>query len=142
MTMQKMLLVAVMAMLHCSLFAQQNAGGEGKQYMLIVRYRMDVPAPDAETMKANGQHWGEFIGKLAQSGKLVSGLRPEQAGRTISGKDKTVQESAYMGDKAVVSSFFVIKAADLDEATTIAKQCPIYELGGSVEIRGIMNMAN
>jgi hypothetical protein len=64
------------------------------------------------------------------------------AGRTISGNDKVVQEGAYVGDKAVESAFFVVKAANLDEATEIPKKCPIYELGGSVEIREVMNMAN
>ena len=120
-------------------FAQQ---GSVKQFMLIVRYRTDAPAPDAELIKTNGQHWGAFIGDLAKSGTLVTGLRPQQTGRTIAGKDKVVQEGAYAGDKAVVSSFFVVKAGSLDEATEIAKRCPIYELGGSVEIREVMNMAN
>lgn len=122
-------------------FAQQQGGGS-KQFMLIVRYRTDAPAPGADVVKSNGQKWGEFIGDLAKSGKLVSGLRPQQAGRMITGQDKTVQESAYIGDKALVSAFFVVKAASLDEATEIARKVPIYELGGSVEIKEVMNNAN
>jgi hypothetical protein len=110
--------------------------------MLIVRYRTDAPAPSADLMKTNGQHWEEFIGDLAKSGKLLSGVRPQQTGRTITGQDKTVQESAYVGDKTVVSAFFVVKAASLDDATEIAKKVPIYELGGSVEIREVMNSTN
>jgi len=122
-------------------FAQQQ-GGDSKQYMLIIRYPTDAPAPAAGLIKANGQHWGEFIADLAKSGKLVNGVRPQQTGRTISGKEMVVQEEAYSGDKAVVSSFFVVKAASMDEATEIAKHVPVYELGGSVEIREVMNMAN
>lgn len=136
-----MLLMAGLLITCAQGFAQQQ-GEADKQFMLIVRYRTDAPAPDAELMKTNGLHWGEFIGGLVKSGKLVTGLRPQQTGRTISGKDKSVQEGAYVADKAVVSSFFVVKAGSLDEATEIAKQCPIYELGGSVEIREVMNMGN
>jgi|SRR6185437_2881109 len=139
--MKRFIVMVVLAIACAQGFAQQQSG-DAKQYMLIVRYRTDTPAPSVDLMKTNGQHWGEFIGDLAKSGKLVSGLRPQQAGRTITGRDKTVQENAYMGDKAVVSAFFVVKAASLDEATEIAKKVPIYELGGSVEIREVMNNAN
>jgi len=139
--MKKFLLMVGLAIACIRGFAQQQ-GGDSKQFMLIVRYRTDAPAPSAELMKTNGEHWGQFIADVAKSGKLVSGLRPQQTGRTIAGHDKTVQESAYVGDKAVVSAFFVVKAASLDEATEIAKKVPIYEMGGSVEIREIMNNSN
>lgn len=139
--MKRMLLMAGLVIACSQGFAQQQAG-TAKQFMLIVRYRTDAPAQDAELIKTNGQHWGEFIAGLAKSGKLITGLRPQQAGRTISGKEKTVQEGAYSGDKAVVSSLFVVKAGNFEEATDIARKCPIYELGGSVEIREVMNTAN
>lgn len=140
--MKSVFLMAAMAVASCSLFAQQKASGDAKQFMLIVRYKRDLPMPDSATRRTNGQHWGEFIGKLAQSGKLVSGLRPEEGGRTVVGKDKTVREQPYDGNKETVSAFFLVKAADLDEATEIARQCPIYELGGSVEIRAVVQAAN
>ncbi len=129
-------------MASCSLFAQQKANGDAKQFMLIVRYKRDLPMPDSTTRRTNGQHWGEFIGRLERSGKLVSGLRPEEGGRTIAGKDKAVQEHPYDANRETVSAFFLVKAADLNEVTEIARQCPIYELGGSVEIRAVVNTAN
>ncbi|PUZ24949.1 hypothetical protein DCC81_11570 [Chitinophaga parva] len=138
--MKRFILMGVLVIACTQGFSQQQSD-VAKEYMLIVRYRTNAPAPSADVVKTNGQHWGEFIGDLAKSGKLVSGLRPKPTGRTITGQDKTVQESAYMGDKPVVSAFFVVKAASLDEATEIAKQVPIYELGGSVEIREVMNDA-
>ncbi|WP_161596767.1 YciI family protein [Chitinophaga vietnamensis] len=136
--MQKLLLSALLALAATGLFAQQKDNKDLKQYMLIVRYNTDAK-PDPATIKDNMQHWGAFIGGLAQEGKLVTGLRPAQEGRTISGKDKAVKEGPYVANNDIVSSFFVVKAADLDDATTIAKKCPIYELGGSVEIRAVMN---
>lgn len=139
--MKRMLLMAGLFIACAQGFAQQQVG-TGKQFMLIVRYRSDAPAADAELIKTNGQDWGEFIGDLAKSGKLITGLRPQQAGRTISGREKTLQEGPYAGDKAVISSFFVVKARSLDEATDIARKCPIYEFGGSVEVREVMNTAN
>jgi hypothetical protein len=112
------------------------------QYLLIARYNTSAPPPDPEFIRATGQHWGEFLGNLQRHGRLISGLRPEQTGRMITGKDLTVQETPCIADKYIVSSVMVIKAASLDEATAIAKRCPIIELGGTVEIRPVMNTAN
>ena len=98
--------------------------------------------PDAEALKINGQHWGNFIGGPAQSGKLVTGFRPANEGKTITGAAKIAKDGVYDMGKDVVSSIFVIKAANMDEAAAIAQKCPIYEMGGSVEIRAVINMAN
>jgi hypothetical protein len=51
--MKKMLLTTLLALAGQVLFAQ--TGGTVRQFMLIVRYNMNVPPPDAETMKVNGQ---------------------------------------------------------------------------------------
>ena len=140
--MKKIYLVAALACLGYGVFAQQKTGDTTRQFLLIVRYKSDMKMPDADALKTNGQHWGSFIGGLAQSGKLVSGYRPANEGRTITGAAKTTKEGVYDMGKEVVSSILVIKAATIDEATAIAQKCPIYEFGGSVEIRVINNMAN
>jgi hypothetical protein len=113
-------------------------GDSTKQFLLIIRYKANTPQPSQEEIKTIGAHWGAFIGDLAQSGKLVTGYRPGTEGRTISGTAKRAKDGAY-GDKDVVSSIFVIKAGSMEEATEIAKKCPIYEMDGSVEVRAIVN---
>jgi hypothetical protein len=39
-----------------------------------------------------------------------------------------------------VGGFFLVNAKDLDEAVEISKDCPDYELGGSVQVRQVMKM--
>ena len=39
--------------------------------------------------------------------------------------------------KEVVGGYFLIRAETLDEAAEMAKDCPIFESGGSVEVRAI-----
>ena len=136
--MKKFYLIAAFACISDFLFAQANSGDSAQQFLLIIRYKPNLPAPSAEALKANGQHWGQFIGQLAQSGKLIAGFRPGTDGKTISGNSQTMKDGVYAGDKEVVSSIFVIKAASLEEASAIAKNCPIYEFDGSVEIRSII----
>ena len=140
--MKKIYLVAVLACMGCGILAQQKTGDSARQFLLIVRYKSDMKMPDAEALKANGQHWGSFIGGLAQSGKLVSGYRPANEGKTITGTAKTIKDGVYDMGKDVVSSIFVIKAVNMDEAAAIAQKCPIFEFGGSVEIRAVNNTAN
>ena len=98
--------------------------------------------PDADMTKSYIQHWDAFIGGLAQSGKLVTGLRPSTDGRTIMGPAKTSKNAAYTKDGEEISSIFVIRAANLDEASSIAQKCPIFEMDGSVEIRPVINATN
>jgi hypothetical protein len=142
--MKKMLLLAALVCVGTGLFAHGRTGvpaDSTKQFLLIIRYKADTPPPSQEEMKTIGAHWGAFIGDLAQSGKLVTGYRPGMEGKTISGSAKTTRDGAY-GDKEVVSSIFVIRAGSMEEATEIAKRCPIYEMDGSVEVRPIGNTAN
>jgi hypothetical protein len=149
--MNKLILIAALTCISATLFAHANPNRLAhanavtpadsiQQFLLIIRYKPAMPTPSAETMKTIGQHWGQFIGELARSGKLVTAYRPGTDGQTISGNAKTAKDSPYASDKEVVSSIFVIKAANLEEASAIARKCPIYEMDGSVEIRSIINI--
>jgi len=40
----------------------------------------------------------------------------------------------------VVGGFFIINANDMDDAVNIAKDCPTYETGGTVQVRQVMKM--
>lgn len=136
--MKKILLIAAGLTLAAAGLVAQQPAATGRQFMLVVRYSTDRPAPDTKIIATNGRHWGAYIARLTGNGQLISALRPEEGGRTLSGRDLTTRGGAYTGgDKAVVSALLVIRAADLDEATAIAKECPIFELGGSVEIRAV-----
>ncbi len=107
------------------------------QYLFIVRYNTTAPKLSDDAMKTNIQHWGAWVGQLAQTGKLVAAYRPSSGGQTISGTAKTAKDGPYGNDKEVVSSIFIIKAISPEEAGTIAKTCPIYETDASIEIRQI-----
>ena len=81
------------------------------------------------------------MGGLAQSGKIVGGYRPSGDGITISGPQKIITSTPYTANNDLVSSVLIIKADDLNDAKAIAANCPALELGGSVEVRPIMNTA-
>jgi hypothetical protein len=135
------LLVAFVSINHC-LFAQQNTADTTHQFLFVVRYKSDMKMPGPDSLKKNSQHWGAFIGGLTQSGKLVTGFRPAVEGVTITGSAKIYKKGAYIQNGDEVSSIFVIKAANIEEAASIAQKCPVYEFDGSVEIRPVLNSTN
>ena len=61
-------------------------------------------------------------------------------GKLVSGANKTVTDGPYTEGKEVVGGFFIINANSLDEAAEIAKGCPDFEQGGSVQVRQVMKI--
>jgi hypothetical protein len=93
-----------------------------------------------EVMQADMGKWMAWIDKLRKDGKYLSGEPLLPGGKLIKGADKKVTDGPYTEGKEVVGGFFIIDAANYDEAATIAKDYPDYHYGGSVQVRQIMKM--
>jgi hypothetical protein len=80
--------------------------------------------------------WSE---RLAKEGKLVSAFKlKDDGGRLMSMKGGQIAIDGPLPEtKETIGGYFVVKAADYAEATEMAKVCPIFEEGGSVEVRQI-----
>ena len=120
--------------------AQPKTNADKTQYLLIIRFKTDFKPSSNDVVHNNIKHWQEYMGNLAQSGSLVSGYRPAGDGLTIKGNTKAVESTPYMANGELVSSILIINAESLDAAKTIADKCPVFELGGSVEVRPVMDM--
>ncbi len=81
--------------------------------------------------------WNAWTEGLRAAGKLASGqpLSHPPAGKTIRGREKAVTDGPYAESKDLVSGIVVVEAASLDEATELARGCPILDMDGSVEVR-------
>jgi hypothetical protein len=94
-----------------------------------------------EQMQAQMGKWMAWIDRLAKTEKYVAGEPLLPGGKLVSGKGgKTVTDGPYTEGKEVVGGFFIINAKDMEEAVAISKECPDYELGGSVQVRQVMKM--
>jgi len=141
--MKKIILVSLVAFVGLgSLSAQSNDNSAKKQFLLIFRFKSDFSPPSQDALQANIKHWQEYMSNLKQSGVLVSGSRPTNEGKTISGSGKVTKESVYNLNHELVSSLIIINASSMDDASEIAKNSPIFEFDGSVEIRPLMYIAN
>ena len=135
--MKKSILTITISLLTLGLFAQQKPN----QFILIIRSKANIKA-SPETIKTNIQHWTAWMTDLGQHGKIAGGYRLPTEGVTLTAADKPAKATAYIACGDLVSSFLIINAADMSEATQIAAKCPTFELGGNVEVRAIQNTAN
>jgi len=136
--MKKYFLLVILLLTGVTLFAQNKVKS---QYLLIIRFKTDFKPASDEVVKANIKHWQDYMGNLVQSGSLVAGYRPTSEGLTISGTKKDLKPIPYVAGDDLVSSVLIIKAEDMDAAKSIADKCPVFEFGGSVEVRSVMNTA-
>ena len=87
---------------------------------------------------AHLQKWMTWLGDLSKKGHTEpGGARLQGSGKTVRGTSKTVTDGPFAEAKDLVTGTLVIKAPTLEAATEVAKDCPIYEYDGSVEVRPI-----
>jgi hypothetical protein len=78
---------------------------------------------------------------LRATGKFQIGEQLQESGRMLQANGQGIVEGPYTETKEGVGGLFVIEAVDYDEATQIARGCPMLDHGGFVEVRGIVERA-
>jgi hypothetical protein len=96
---------------------------------------VEVPDLSPGEMQAHLKKWYEWAATLAKDGRYTSGQPLDNGGRTIRGKDRIVTDGPYAESKDLVTGALLLEAASLDEATSLAQGCPVFDYGGSVEVR-------
>jgi len=93
-----------------------------------------------EERQAHMQKWGAWMQGLAQQGKLVDGLPLDTGGRVVKEAGDVIHDGPFAEGAEIVGGYLIVNANDLDEAVEISKSCPIFEAGGSTEVRPIQDM--
>jgi hypothetical protein len=103
-------------------------------WMLLIVNQKDAPPGESVGMA----EMQAFAGEIGRQGKMRGGapLHPEAAGARVAvrGGRATVTDGPFAETKEVVGGFFLIDAANRDEAIEIAKRCPHARVG-IVELR-------
>lgn len=87
------------------------------------------------------QKWVTWMKDLGQQGLLKNPGNPLEAkGKVVKGNQKTVTDGPYAETKDIIGGYMVIEAKDIDHAVEISKGCPIFEVGGTVEVRPVMKL--
>jgi hypothetical protein len=86
---------------------------------------------------------GEYL-SLSEDSRCLSGaqLQPVETATTVRVDDgRTLTTDGPFADtKEVFGGYYVFEAGDLDEAIDVAARIPAARLGGSVEVRPIVEM--
>ena len=85
------------------------------------------------------QKWMKWMEGLGQKGILVGGEPLQPTGKFLKSK-KVVTDGPFVEAKEIVGGYLIVNAKDINEAVEISKDCPAFEVGGTVEVRPIQKM--
>lgn len=110
------------------------------EFILLFRQPTHV-VPSAMSpieLEAMTKRWQSWVGGIAAGGKLASnGTRLATEGKVLRA-DGLITDGPFVEVKERLGSFLVVNAGSLDEAAALAYGCPVLEIGGSVEIRPLL----
>ena len=90
--------------------------------------------------------WMTYTNDFQNSGKMLGGeaLMPSSTATTVRGNPNgstMVTDGPFAESKETLGGYYMIEAANLDEALEWAKKMPNMSEGGAVEIRPIMEFS-
>ena len=104
-------------------------------------YRGKAPSGSPEEMQRQMERWTAWFRGLEAQGCLKDIGHPlERTGKLVSGRRKTVNDGPFAEAKDAIGGYTLIEAADLTQASEIAKGCPGLDVGRIVEVRPIRTM--
>ena len=109
-----------------------------KEFALLFRASdSDYNNLSSEEIKTMEKKWQDWAGGIAAQGKLaISGQRLSPEGKVLKAGG-VITDGPFVEIRERLGGFMLIRANDIDEATTLAHGCPVLEYGGNVEIRPI-----
>jgi hypothetical protein len=111
-----------------------------QKYMLILGGAdLDKRSGNPDFRSRMIERYMAWVQALRDSGRLVASVKlHDQTGRRLTVRGGEVIDGPFVESKDAVGGVFVIAAASLDEATELARSCPVLDLQrGYVEVRAI-----
>lgn len=108
------------------------------KYMYIFRGGAFVtPGLSPTQMQEHLAKWNRWIDGFTKAGRNNVGHPLENRGKTVRGRNH-VTDGPYAESKDLVTGALVLEAGSLEEVAELARECPIFEFGGSVEVRPLL----
>ncbi|QIP15025.1 transcription initiation protein [Spirosoma aureum] len=107
------------------------------EFVLIFRrdYTLKEVQPTGEAQSTLRKHWQDWFLSLAALNKLTRPVQRWDMQGVVLNQDETVTDGPYLESNSSVIGLIFISAHDYREAEEIAKNAPILEVDGTVEIR-------
>jgi hypothetical protein len=111
-----------------------------------VKYLLIVGGADLDKRSGNPafvpvmlERYTAWIREMRERGQFVDSRKLyDQTGRRLTIRGGEVIDGPFIESKDAVGGIFIVEAASLDEATEVARRCPVLDLqNGYVEVRMI-----
>jgi hypothetical protein len=112
----------------------------------MAKYMLLLGGADLDKRSGNPGRSGEILEKymswlqtLRESGRYIASHKLyDQTGKRLTMRGGEIVEGPFVESKEAVGGLFVIEAPSLEEATAVARECPVLRLqNGYVELRVI-----
>ena len=112
------------------------------QYMFLVRgASCDGGGLSPEQMQAQMREVYAWIDDLTRKGVMTAAQPLTPGGKMVSGKNGSVISDGIAAEsKEAVGGFFIVNAATMDEAVSIARTSPAFNHGARLEVRQIASL--
>jgi hypothetical protein len=92
----------------------------------------------SEEMQKVADEWMAWFKRLTEQGRVLAGNPLKAEGRIVSGKNgRIVADGPFAESKEAIGGYFLLQVNSLDEAISIAKDCPGLSYGARVEVRPV-----
>ncbi len=105
-------------------------------FMLLFRGG-EAKTKSPEEMQQIVQRYITWVKQLRTQGSFKAGDELQPNGRIVRSDHGSLTDGPFIETKDAVGGYFLVEAANYDEAVAIAKASPNLENGGTVEVRQI-----
>lgn len=110
-----------------------------KEFMMIFiggDYAKAQLSPDE--VQSRMKKWYGWIDELKNQDLYINGKPLTPEAKRVAGPDRVVTDGPFVETKELVGGYFLYKAKDMDHAISLTAGYPDFDLGGTVEVRPIM----
>jgi hypothetical protein len=112
-----------------------------KEFVLLFRQPVHNQSDTSpKELEALLERWNNWIGGIASQKRFTGHNRLASEGKVLKAGG-VVTDGPFVEIREILGGLIVVKAEDIEEATTLAHGCPALERGGSVEIRPLYEHA-
>jgi hypothetical protein len=96
---------------------------------------VDISAEQAQKIV---EKYIAFARKLRSENRYLAGDELASTGRLMQSNNGKIVDGPFAETKESIGGYFLISADSYDHAVEIARDCPVFDRGGALEIREIV----
>lgn len=107
------------------------------QYIFLMRGTDWDKELSPDQIQTGLERFMDWVEGMRASGAMTDGQPLFPVGRVIKSTNQEVNDGPFVESKEAVGGYFIVMAESLDEATELAKQCPVLDHGLWIEVRHV-----